>query len=1341
MNFFIGLQKAGVGNPYHDHKGKFTSKELAVPANLNQTFQFPGNSTHLGNSLMQAVAAYMQQTKWAGKTHIAQAELWKLLMKHPDWTTEQKGKYLFKQLKEHPDFQELQGDGKTVKTNVFGQGLMALFDSHHTDKATAEVPPVHPSLAPGKALSTPPVGDGGGFKPTSIHTNTPNTFDVQIKINNAVTQALDEFNNKNGQDKNSGDMIAKHVGPIVNALPVDDATKVAMMNQAHDDFLTAKGFELVAKKPFSSVADFAPKPEPAKPAGPTVVGTWQPPKPDPVYPHLTEKDVIAAKYYLGQHGYTDGQVENILNQANEHVSHRVYMSTPEAVSGLADLNGTMPEDQVKAFKAQWGEYWKGKISPPAPSAAPAQVTPAMSPSWPNIVQSDAAYLVADIPAQHMGDMDKFKAFMAAANNHAEFYKKKGASTESASKKGISDALLDNALKLPDGLVLSLHDKWLDAADPTKGQGAKAPVTSMPAGNVIASSTPTSMSGTPIGLASPFDAWTNINTEYQKKFSGSNIGDQAGEYLYDFVKPNSTAQEVYNHVATKINAQYNTDKPAGAIYKDKVTYALDVTAKQLGLDPWDASAAFAAKSAPTTPAAAPAPSNLNDKHPSYPNLTHGQVQAIATGFALTYPGEDVSGKIAANTGSINQKVGNGMSLTEAVNASLYKSKAAVRTELAKLTAASSAPATAPNATWTPDTFAAAVKAKYIEKAKAAGYPSTTGLAVEKWASTMYAPGKPAIEISANIVGNIAMPDTKKKLVHEAVAEVLGGSIATASSVPKILDASNYPHLKPEHIASLDNAAQAVGMDKATLANVAWVANSEIGKGYKPEQALITAAHTYGGVWSQVLADHISAANGVPKNVVATNNTKPPSLVTAKPIAIEHISDFTEVAAKPGGSQPGAIYKDASGQKWLIKGNSQVVNGTYDHVEGEKRARSEVLTAALMNAVSPGSAPEMKLVNLSGKYGGGVGVATKWVDGLVPYNKSNSLQTEAIATKMFAPAAWLANWDVIGQQFDNTMFKGGVPFHVDPGAGMYYRAMGEKKDFPADKVVEFDTLRDPTKNSKAAHVFGTMTKMQMQASFDPLEKLSPQAISNLVATHWNGSDAEKDMVYNTLIQRKEILRNKILTYGQQQAAVAPPTVPKSQIPGPIQGVKELPTDAVFNDWVKTKWDPPSRKLTGIESNYLSNYQGSGYRSMNKAVRAGQGIASDHFEMHKSINDAIKTREVPEDVHVYRGVTKDFTHVWPKITSPAQLQGKYIMDAGIPSFSTSRDFAEDWVGVDDGVVLDVVLKKGQKALPIHHHTSNDMGEKELLLPSNTYMKVTKVVNAVGKHGRKWYITAEIV
>jgi len=91
--------------------------------------------------------------------------------------------------------------------------------------------------------------------------------------------------------------------------------------------------------------------------------------------------------------------------------------------------------------------------------------------------------------------------------------------------------------------------------------------------------------------------------------------------------------------------------------------------------------------------------------------------------------------------------------------------------------------------------------------------------------------------------------------------------------------------------------------------------------------------------------------------------------------------------------------------------------------------------------------------------------------------------------FVVDALLANWDVIGLNKDNIMVDNngnGVPFRIDNGGSLTFRAQGGRKEF-GPEVKELQTMRDPKINPNAAKYFGHLTdeylKGQIQKTIKP------------------------------------------------------------------------------------------------------------------------------------------------------------------------------------------------------------------------------------------------------------------
>ena len=99
------------------------------------------------------------------------------------------------------------------------------------------------------------------------------------------------------------------------------------------------------------------------------------------------------------------------------------------------------------------------------------------------------------------------------------------------------------------------------------------------------------------------------------------------------------------------------------------------------------------------------------------------------------------------------------------------------------------------------------------------------------------------------------------------------------------------------------------------------------------------------------------------------------------------------------------------------------------------------------------------------------------------------------------AWLANWDVVGQGYDNMLVDAdGTVWRVDAGGALEYRAKGTPKggNF-GDKVGELSSLKDPSLNPTAAKVFGGISKAQLDEQAKVLQSISPNDIMHLAEKH--------------------------------------------------------------------------------------------------------------------------------------------------------------------------------------------------------------------------------------------------
>lgn len=99
--------------------------------------------------------------------------------------------------------------------------------------------------------------------------------------------------------------------------------------------------------------------------------------------------------------------------------------------------------------------------------------------------------------------------------------------------------------------------------------------------------------------------------------------------------------------------------------------------------------------------------------------------------------------------------------------------------------------------------------------------------------------------------------------------------------------------------------------------------------------------------------------------------------------------------------------------------------------------------------------------------------------------------------FVVDAWLANRDVFGMTYDNILTdEHGVPWRIDNGGGLLYRAQGAKKTDFGSQVTELDAFRQ----GKKAAIFGPeMSKAQEIDGAERVLAISPADIDDLVKAH--------------------------------------------------------------------------------------------------------------------------------------------------------------------------------------------------------------------------------------------------
>jgi len=257
------------------------------------------------------------------------------------------------------------------------------------------------------------------------------------------------------------------------------------------------------------------------------------------------------------------------------------------------------------------------------------------------------------------------------------------------------------------------------------------------------------------------------------------------------------------------------------------------------------------------------------------------------------------------------------------------------------------------------------------------------------------------------------------------------------------------------------------------------------------------HEYDDLMNKVDAT-MSSKTGT---AVAGPSVPPPAPTTLS------LDDFKKVGGKLGSNEGGTYVNKVTGEQFYIK-----LSASNDIAQNEVMA-THLYKMAGVNAT------DMQLIDLgNGKWG----VASRWIDGLEV--NPGALQSGKLAGVYdgFGVDAWLANWDVVGQTYNNMKVLNGVTaVRVDPGGALFYRAQGGTKTL-GNVVEELKSLRDASINSQSATVFAGMKQADLEAAIRRVLNIKESDIAATV--HGYGdlwSVSQRRELVDTLIARQRYI----------------------------------------------------------------------------------------------------------------------------------------------------------------------------------------------------------------------------
>jgi len=144
--------------------------------------------------------------------------------------------------------------------------------------------------------------------------------------------------------------------------------------------------------------------------------------------------------------------------------------------------------------------------------------------------------------------------------------------------------------------------------------------------------------------------------------------------------------------------------------------------------------------------------------------------------------------------------------------------------------------------------------------------------------------------------------------------------------------------------------------------------------------------------------------------------------------------------------------------------------------------------------------------------------------------------------FIMDCWLANWDVVGLEYDNILQANNMQiYRIDNGGSLLFRAQGGLKgDAFSDDVKEISTLRDQNLNPSSAEVFKKIDNKKIAEQVMKLnQKFPDETIANTVKRVFNAEPEIAEKLTKKLIARKNYLIEYVKKLGQEYKEKTKPT----------------------------------------------------------------------------------------------------------------------------------------------------------------------------------------------------------
>ena len=378
--------------------------------------------------------------------------------------------------------------------------------------------------------------------------------------------------------------------------------------------------------------------------------------------------------------------------------------------------------------------------------------------------------------------------------------------------------------------------------------------------------------------------------------------------------------------------------------------------------------------------------------------------------------------------------------------------------------------------------------------------------------------------------------------------------------------------------------------------------------------------------------------------------PPAPVATSGLLVGDLPYLKKVKDLPGSTKPKLMEDTRGGKLWVVKEGLDP-----GHLKSEAAAdalyRAAGVPVPLSGAIDTAEGPiKFSEFMANGK------TLNEWRTGATAAEKK---EMDEEISKGFVMDALLANYDVAGMSNDNIFVVGGVPYRIDNGGALTYRAQGGAKTSWGPVVAELSSLRDKKINSNTATIFANLTDADIHNQIRSMQRNREAILA-----------AAPREVQATLAARMDYLQGMLPKTPTTERAAGAPAIGYGVTPDVVQRAKKAGINGITL----------AGDRADIEDNNILLYEvmsgEGGYTKINLKVthegskKIGETLGSALGKV------ALPVAVDPDFIMIEEAAKTIATHYKKKTYNMVKIEKlqKYIKAAGKPAKGTKEWFYLD-------------------------------------------------------------------